>query len=174
MALQAVAEHHELPFIAHCCTLLCRSKSPGAYQAGKSFAASLQDSLFSGQPFTTALQQQLQQQLQVQVYNHTFTVQDSGFSTSSSSSSSSSAGRTCTNVHAVLSSRRGDGKEALLLATPINHQAFSTGGQCSTCCVVCATATAGNCHPSRAAWYARACICKHGTRRALHGCQGCI
>ncbi|WIA12567.1 hypothetical protein OEZ85_006228 [Tetradesmus obliquus] len=95
-----------------------RSKSPEAYQDGRAFAASLQDSLFSGQPFAAALQQQLRQQLRVQVYNHTFTAASSGLSSSSS--------RTCTNVHAVLSSRRGDGKEALLLATPINHQATST------------------------------------------------
>jgi hypothetical protein len=129
MLLHPVTEHHLLPTTA---LLLNRSKSPGAYQAGRTFAASLQDSLFSGRPFTAALQQQLQQQLQVQVYNHTFTVPDHGFP-SSSSSNSSGVGRTCTNVHAVLSSQRGDGKEALLLATPINHQAFSTGGQRVQC-----------------------------------------
>jgi hypothetical protein len=129
MLLHPVAEHHALPTTS---LLLSRSKSPGAYTAGKSFAASLQDSLFNGQSFTAALQQQLQQQLQVQVYNHTFAVPDHGFPTSSSSNSSG-VGRTCTNVHAVLSSQRGDGKEALLLATPINHQDFSTGGQRAQC-----------------------------------------
>ncbi|KAF6257683.1 hypothetical protein COO60DRAFT_1701734 [Scenedesmus sp. NREL 46B-D3] len=86
-----------------------RSKSPGAHQAGRAFAASLQDSLFSGRPFTAALQQQLRQQLRVQVYNHTFTVTANGVLAA-----------------AAAAAARSDGKEALLLATPINHQEFST------------------------------------------------
>jgi hypothetical protein len=117
------AVHQTSLLVAHAAAVH-RSKSPGAYQAGRAFAASLQGSLFSGQPFTAALQQQLQQQLRVQVYNHTFTVADSSFS-----SSSSGGVRTCTNVHAVLSSQLGDGKEALLLATPVNHQGLTTGEQ---------------------------------------------
>eukprot|EP00878_Enallax_costatus_P015128 GHUV01015840.1.p1 GENE.GHUV01015840.1~~GHUV01015840.1.p1 ORF type:complete len:232 (+),score=58.57 GHUV01015840.1:1366-2061(+) len=106
-----------------------RTKSPNAYQLGKQFASSLHSSTFTPS-FTRQLQQQLKQQLGLQVSNYTFTV--SNYPSSSSSSSSGSSHRAadgqvqCTNVHTVLESRRGDGKEALALVTPINHQQFAT------------------------------------------------
>ncbi|KAF8067126.1 Gpaa1 [Scenedesmus sp. PABB004] len=93
-----------------------RAKSPAAYAAGKAFAAGLAPDLF-GPRFTASLQAALAAQLGLPVHNHTF---------AAARPAAGGAPRACTNVHAVLSSPRGDGKEALLLVTPINHQAFAT------------------------------------------------
>lgn len=112
--------------------------SPDAYALGKRFAASLSNSFFTP-AFTQQLQQQIHQQLGLQVSNHTFTVSRYGpWQGSGTVENSRRAGTgtwaagqqqrlQCTNVHTVLESRRGDGKESLVLVTPVNHQQYVTG-----------------------------------------------
>lgn len=109
-----------------------RSKTPQAYQVGKALATSLQPQYFAGLAFSAALQRQLAATLaDVEVYNHTFPA-------SSRSSRARRSNAACVNVAAVLASRRGDGKESLVLVTPIRHQQHSPG-------VVTATAVSCSC-----------------------------
>lgn len=100
-------------------------------EAGKAFADSLAPT-YNSPAFSAALQQGLAA-AGWEVSNHTYRT-----SIYLSSSSSRAAGwgdsgagvavhGECVNVHAVLHSPRGDGKEALVLVTPVNHQDFATG-----------------------------------------------
>jgi hypothetical protein len=86
---------------------------PSALDAGRAFADGLRPTFFSF-AFSTALQAALSAG-GLEVSNHTF------------SSSGSGGSLSCVNVHAVVRSPRGDGKEALVLVTPINHQHIATG-----------------------------------------------
>lgn len=107
--------------------------SPSAFERGKAFADSLQHT-YNTFVFSTALQEALSSH-GLEVSNHTF-VRPAAAATAAGAgaaaglhlgSSSSSNVQECVNVHAVLHSPRGDGKEALVLVTPINHQHFNTG-----------------------------------------------
>lgn len=117
------------PLLPMCVSLLVYSfSSPSVYDAGKAFADSLQFT-FNTFVFSTALQEALTAH-GLEVSNHTFTTAAAAADATTSSSSDSSSSvvlRECVNVHAVLHSPRGDGKEALVLVTPINHQHFTTG-----------------------------------------------
>eukprot|EP00775_Hariotina_reticulata_P006404 gene6404-6635_t len=96
-----------------------RSKTPEAYQVGKALAEALKPQYFAGHAFSAALQQQLAATLtDVELYNHSFPA---------GSRISRAGGNTtaCVNVAAVLASSRGDGKESLLLVTPLRHQQYS-------------------------------------------------
>jgi hypothetical protein len=117
-------------------------------QAGTEFADSLEHS-YNTFVFSSALQEALAAS-GFEVSNHTYTSTPHtvtpasetaaaaaaaaaaavGADNSSGSSGWADLGgsvRSCVNVHAVLHSPRGDGKETLVLVTPINHQHFATG-----------------------------------------------
>jgi hypothetical protein len=88
--------------------------------------------------FLSGLQHQLQQQgLEVSLHHYWPQHSTPTTTTTTTSSSSSSEGSTapCTNLHAVLRSPRGDGKEALLLVTPLGLPSpqDSTGGALGDC-----------------------------------------
>lgn len=97
-----------------------------AYDAGRAFADSLQHT-YHTHTFTAALQAALAAAPGgLDVSHHTFRT-SRAVAAHDSFGSSPPAVRECVNVHAVLHSPRGDGKEALVLVTPVNHQHFVTG-----------------------------------------------
>jgi hypothetical protein len=120
---------------------------PSVLQAGTEFADSLEHT-YNTFVFSSALQEALSAS-GFAVSNHTYSATppavtpasetaaaaaaaaaveaDSGSGSSSGWADLGGSVRFCVNVHAVLHSPRGDGKEALVLVTPINHQHFSTG-----------------------------------------------
>ena len=100
--------------------------NPSAFELGKAFADSLAHT-YSTFTFTTALQEALSSS-GWEVSNHSFTTTAAAAAGGLQQQQQQQQQQLeCVNVHAVLHSPRADGKEALVLVTPVNHQHFSTG-----------------------------------------------